>query len=333
MNKLDVSAIPEGEVPKNIDDFTCKICSFIIHDPHECENCGTPYCKDCLELWHQKSSQCPIKCGVTLKIKPAHRFVRRMIGELKVKCSTEECTEIIELSRLEPHLKECQHLSVKCPNEDCDVFLKRKDIPEHILTCKYKEISCERCFEKIKLCLNDLEKIENNKEGMIQFNNNHEFHKQHHDCVKMLGNKVKLLLISNEQLSKKTEIFEKEIFELKEKTNLLMSNISYKCDNAHPLIFRATWTSTCSCCGLIKICTRWECASCKKNYCLDCIRLLNSVFCPNFHTFLFGDRGNFLCDICGAKKTQGGPLSLHDPVCDFDLCDNCVVRLFPNIHK
>jgi len=112
-----------------------------------------------------------------------------------------------------------------------------------------------------------------------------------------------------------------------------MSNISYKCDNAHPLIFKATWTSTCSCCGLIKICTRWECVTCKKNYCLDCIRLLNYVFCPNFHTFLYGDRGNFLCDICGAKKTQGGALSLHDPVCDFDLCDNCVIKLFPSLTK
>ncbi len=99
------------------------------------------------------------------------------------------------------------------------------------------------------------------------------------------------------------------------------------------LLFKANWTSTCSCCGLIKICTRWECITCKKNYCLDCIKLLNYAFCPNYRTFLFGDRGNFFCDICGAKKTTGGPLSLHDPVCDFDVCDYCVQKLFPNLKQ
>ena len=138
---------------------------------------------------------------------------------------------------------------------------------------------------------------------------------------------------NHDQLLVKTKKYEKDIKELIDKTTVLMCNITYRCDNAHPLVFKPKWTSTCSCCGLIKICTRWECSTCNKYYCLDCVKLLNSVYCPNFHTFLFGDRGNYLCDICGGKKTRGGELSMHDPVCDFDVCDLCVVKLFPNIEK
>jgi len=133
-----------------------------------------------------------------------------------------------------------------------------------------------------------------------------------------------------EQIDKINKSYEKEIVDLKYKTNLLICNISYKCDLAHPLVFRANWSCSCSCCGLIKVCVRWECQTCKKKYCLDCIRLLSPNLCPNFHKFVYGNIGNFICDICGAKKTHGGELSLHDPICDFDLCEICVVKLFPN---
>jgi hypothetical protein len=344
MNKLDITNVSEDEKHKNIDEFICRICSFILQDPHECENCGIPYCKDCLEAWHQRSSQCPIKCGSTLKIKPAHRFFKKMLGEIKIKCPNENCPEIIQISRLEYHLKECQFLIVKCNNEDCDENYLRKDLVKHMETCKFKEFFCIRCNEKIKIrpgvgCNNinnnnDINNLSNNNLiniscDKLQVINIYD----DHDCIKVLSTKIKSITNNLETVIKQNEIYDKSIKELKDKTNLLMSNISYKCDNAHPLIFKATWTSTCSCCGLIKICTRWECSSCKKNYCLDCIKLLNFVFCPNYHTFLYGDRGNFLCDFCGAKKTQGGPLSLHDPVCDFDVCDTCVLKLFPNINN
>lgn len=326
MNKLDPNNIPEGEVPKNLEDYICRICSFILNDPFECENCGTPYCRDCLEAWHQRSSQCPIKCSGTLKIKPAHRFIKKMLGELKIKCPTNECNQIISCCRLDYHLsKDCEFLLVKCSNTDCEEYIMRKDANNHLEVCKYKEITCKKCNEKIKL-LYGVEYNNSNKQNMMVDEQVYS-----HDCITILSDKVKILNTNYEKVFKKSEVYEKDIQELKDRTNLLMSNIAYKCDLAHPLIFKATWTSTCSCCGLIKICTRWECTTCKKNYCLDCIRLLNSVFCPNFHTFLYGDRGNFLCDICGAKKTQGGNLSLHDPVCDFDLCDNCVMKLFPNL--
>lgn len=324
MNKLDVSNVPEEEKPKNMDDFICRICAFILHDPHECENCGTPYCKDCLEAWHQRSAQCPLKCGATLKIKPAHRFLKKMLGELVVKCPTNDCPEMVNISRLDQHMKKCQFLLVKCSNQECEEYFPRKDIKNHEEICKHKELQCERCLEKIKI-------IKPEDENEIIVGENPINGK--HDCIKLLSEKTTNLSLQIEKLVKKNENYEKEVMKLKNRTNLMMSNMSYKCDQAHPLIFKANWTSACSCCGLIKICTRWECSLCKKNYCLDCIRLLNSVFCPNLHTFIYGDRGNFLCDICGAKKTQGGSLSLHDPVCDFDLCDNCVIKLFPNISK
>jgi hypothetical protein len=320
MQKFDTKQIPEGEIPKNIDDLICKICTYILHDPHECENCGTPYCKDCIDEWHKKSSQCPIKCGGTLKIKPAHRFVKKMLGELQINCPNKSCSKIVKLEQVPSHLKICEYSEIKCTNDECKEKLLRKDLSEHLIICKFKVLICEKCNEKIEL------KGKNLNKQMIDEN---ELMKEH-DCLKILSLRVKKLTIDSENLESKNKIFEKEIIELKEKTNLLYCSINYKCDMAHPLVFRANWSCSCSCCGLIKVCVRWECTTCKKKYCLDCIKLLSPNFCPNFHTFFYGNKGNFICDICGAKKTHGGEMSLHDPVCDFDLCENCVVKLFPS---
>jgi hypothetical protein len=313
MNKIDPICL--ANVPEHLDDYICKICTFIIQDPHECEGCGTPYCKDCIEAWHKRSSQCPIKCGSTLNIKPAHRFIRKMLNELSIKCSIAGCSDVVKLESLGKHLDECQYLLVKCKNSDCNEQIMRKDIAAHLENCNYKETNCKDCNEIIKC------------------NNNIIVDESHHNCIQVLSSRITSMTSTIEELEKKALSAETEIKDLKNQTTLLLSNISYKCDLAHQLIFKATWTSTCSCCGLIKMCTRWECPTCKKNYCLDCIRLLNHIYCPNFHTFAYGNRGNFLCDICGAKKTFGGPLSLHDPVCDFDLCEACSVKVFPVLNK
>lgn len=333
MNKIDVSNISEDS--KNVDDFICRICCFILQDPYECENCGTPYCKDCIEAWNQRSSFCPIKCGKTLRIKPAHRFIKKMLGELKVKCITQDCPEVFMLGTLDTHLNVCQFLSVKCTFEDCDTYVMRKELDKHMKECEHQEEICQTCSEKIKIkkSTQNLKEKQNevkSDENMIKMCSERT---DKHNCIKILSDRIKGLSCDNESLHKKCENYEKDITILKEKTDLLMCNIAYKCDLAHLLTFRANSSSTCSCCGLIKICTRWECETCKKMYCLDCIKLLNSKYCPNYHTFIFGNLGNFMCDTCGSKKTNGGPLSLHDPVCDLDLCEICVIKLFPNINK
>jgi len=302
--------------------LVCKICSFILCDPHECEHCGTPYCKDCIDEWHKKSSQCPLKCGVTLKIKPAHRFIRKMLSELTLKCPNADdgCSIIIKHEQVNSHLKVCDFSFIKCLNDECKEKLLRKDMNEHLVVCKFKVFVCERCNEKIEV----KSKLKNEIDEEIL---------KGHDCLKVLSCKVKKLTTDFENMEIKNKIYEKEIVEPKDKTNLLYCSISYKCDMAHPLVFRANWSCSCSCCGLIKVCVRWECTTCKKKYCLDCIKLLSPNFCPNFHSFSYGNKGNFICDICGAKKTHGGETSLHDPVCDFDLCENCVIKLFPSKAK
>ncbi len=332
--KIDPMQIPESDVPRNLDDFICKICSFIIFDPYECESCGTPYCKDCIEIWHQKSASCPIKCGKTLKIKPAHRFIKKMINEIRVKCMNSECPVILKYESIFAHISTCDYQNIKCPNEECTETFLKKELQEHLKICKFKVTICERCNEKIIPGLDNEKQVKEDKIlSKDEIKKNLDENNSNHDCIKNLSRSISELRSNYNQLQVKTKKYEKDIKELIDKTTVLMCNITYRCDNAHPLVFIPKWTSTCSCCGLIKICTRWECTTCNKYYCLDCVKLLNSVFCPNFHTFLFGNRGNYLCDICGGKKTRGGDLSLHDPVCDFDVCDLCVVKLFPNLEK
>ena len=324
IKKLDPNRIEEK--PKNLEDFICKICTFIINDPHECETCGIPYCKDCLQKWKFISNQCPMKCNPPMKIKPAHRFIKKMLGELKIKCENEECPVVIELCRLDYHLKECEYLIVRCPNGECEEKITKRELEKHKETCKFKTLQCERCSEKFR----DIPKqnLEINEESDISSVD--LVNLQTHDCIKSLSNNLKCLTEKFELLFKKNEKNEKQIKELSNKTNLLSSNFSYKCGSGHNITFTATWESTCATCNRSDICTRWECTECESNYCGNCIRIINPVFCPNLHTFLIGGNVEFQCDLCCLEKV-GGNSSIHDNVCDFDVCEGCVEVLFPNI--
>ncbi len=120
-----------------------------------------------------------------------------MLEELKIKCPNEACTELVLIDRMEYHLKECQFLLVKCDSSDCEEKFLRKDLPAHLVICKFKELQCERCFEKQKSREIDLE----------------------HDCIRTLYDKLKLTNLHLDLLTKKNESFQKEILELKNKTN------------------------------------------------------------------------------------------------------------------
>ena len=295
IKKLDPNRIEEK--PKNLDDFICKICTFIIHDPHECETCGIPYCKDCLEKWKFISNQCPLKCNSQMKIKPAHRFIKKMLGELKIKCGNEDCPVVTEICRLDYHLRECEYMIMKCENEECEEKIKKRELLKHKETCKFKTLQCERCSEKFRDTsrqnLEIKDELENSSSDFVNL--------QTHDCIKSLSNNLKNLSEKFELLFKKNEKNEKKVKELRDKTNLLMSNFSYKCGSGHNVTFRATWDSTCLTCNRSGICTRWECAECDSNYCLSCIRIYNPVFCPNSHTFLIGQNVEFQCDLCNLE--------------------------------
>lgn len=311
MEKIDITRIPDVEKPKNIDDFICKICTYIINDPYECENCGIPYCKECITKWERISNQCPIKCDSGMRIKPAHRFIKKMLGELKIKCKNEACQIVIELSRMEYHLKECEYAAIQCTNDGCEEKILRKDYQKHNEICKFKIIQCERCTERFRENDNYISLIKS------------------HDCVRLLVENARGLNIKLQSLVKKNEENEIKIKELEHKMNLLVCNISYKCESGHNLTFRASWNSTCASCGENEICTRWICSICEVNYCLNCVKILNYICCPNAHSFSLEQVDEYLeCDMC-YMEFPNDQLSLHDRVCNFDICGNCVKKLFP----
>jgi len=312
MEKINTTRIPDVEKPKNIDDFICKICTYIIYDPYECENCGIPYCKECITKWERISNQCPVKCDSVMRIKPAHRFIKKMLGELKIKCQNEACQTVTEISRMEYHLKECEYATLKCENEGCGEKILRKDYHEHNQICKFKLIQCERCTQTFRERDNDISSIKS------------------HDCVKsfaenFLNMKIKVEILEKEQKENKIRIKE-----LEDKINLLICNISYKCEIGHILTFKASWNSICATCGENEICTRWNCSTCEVNYCLNCIKILNYMCCPNAHPFSIGQVDEYLeCDMCYMEFPYDQS-SLHDRVCNFDICGDCVKNLFPN---
>jgi hypothetical protein len=74
------------EYQEMIKSLYCCICLDIVKIPYECENCESLYCEDCWEVMKIAGRKCVLHC--TAPVKKANKFVRDMLGKLKIKCET-----------------------------------------------------------------------------------------------------------------------------------------------------------------------------------------------------------------------------------------------------
>ena len=156
-NIIKLDALRLENPSSNSTTIQCVICQEIPLNPKECINCQNIFCEDCLAIWIEIKNICPCFCSESpLQTKQAHKFVRDIICNLKVKCSNYEkgCKEILRYENLMNHEKNyCLFTLIKCPKGFCkeEIFFKDREL--HISKCFFEEIECAICklkFQKIE---------------------------------------------------------------------------------------------------------------------------------------------------------------------------------------
>ena len=142
----------QTSVDKN---FFCPICQEVLKDPVQCHN-EHYFCKACITQHLKNSKTCPV-CMEKVTEETLHkpsRIVTNYLDGLIINCdhSKRGCTELIELGRLEAHIRVCKYQPVTCPNEKCAKIMSLADLEQHTSkVCEYRQVYCEECDENMSV--------------------------------------------------------------------------------------------------------------------------------------------------------------------------------------
>ena len=135
--------------------FFCPICQDVLKDPVQCHN-EHYFCKACITQHLKNSKTCPVcmqKVTEETLNKPS-RIVTNYLDGLIINCDHSErgCTELIELGRLETHIRVCKYQPVTCPNEECAKIMNLADLEQHKSeVCEYRQVYCDECDENMSV--------------------------------------------------------------------------------------------------------------------------------------------------------------------------------------
>ena len=130
--------------------FLCPICSDILKDPVQCQN-QHYFCKVCIKKHLETNAKsCPI-CVQDLDEKTLAeppRILTDYLNGLLISCDNSEkgCTEVVPVSQLKAHARECKYRPVVCANEKCGQTFNQEDLVDHVNNaCEYRLIHCPDC--------------------------------------------------------------------------------------------------------------------------------------------------------------------------------------------
>lgn len=103
---IKISQIENYNEHKNIiTDMMCAVCLNVVFKPVECFLCETLMCEECLQILHIAGKKC-ITAKCKSQISKANKFVREILGNLKITC--EHCNKKnINYSDYFSHLEKC----------------------------------------------------------------------------------------------------------------------------------------------------------------------------------------------------------------------------------
>lgn len=157
-----------GGVPKerffNLEDdyFDCVICQQVVINPKMCGLCNNVFCKSCINEWQKKKPNCPFKCNSNgpVQIGDLPASIMNLYNDLDVKCSRDECDEVVKLKDLMTHEMNCG-ISKCFNNEKCGntAPFTIKDKPVCSETCYIIQVLTENPYQPEKELLSHLEKF------------------------------------------------------------------------------------------------------------------------------------------------------------------------------
>lgn len=104
-----------GGIPRerffNLEDdyFDCVICQQVVMNPKMCSTCNNVFCKSCINEWQKKKPNCPFKCNNngTIVICDLNPSIMNLYNDQDVKCSRNQCSEVVKLKELMTHEMNC----------------------------------------------------------------------------------------------------------------------------------------------------------------------------------------------------------------------------------
>lgn len=125
LNTNRISGFERSRFTSKIDDhFVCKLCTNVVKNPIECENCENLICKDC----SISINSCPYDCQ-QFSIKKVARFALKIYSKFHLKCKnfTLGCNFSGLISEVVSHEEECLYVFVRCQNPLCEKELLKAD--------------------------------------------------------------------------------------------------------------------------------------------------------------------------------------------------------------
>ena len=134
-------------------ELICGICTDVLEHPLECLSCQNSFCKECIQLWQQRSNECT-NCRNPLSLQRSHKFLRSVLDNLRVSCIYSEagCQFILRLENLYKHEKEeCRFRLVKCSWKECSVLIRASEKEDHEEVCEFKLTCCQECNQEFQI--------------------------------------------------------------------------------------------------------------------------------------------------------------------------------------
>ena len=134
------------------ENFHCIICTNVFKDPVMCRQNEHIFCRVCITKHLARSQTCP-SCIEPLTVDTLltpPRIILSCLEEFKIRCDFYErgCRQIVQLGKLERHVKECGFMPAVCPNEGCHVEVNARDLLHHkTAVCEKRRVQCHKCAE------------------------------------------------------------------------------------------------------------------------------------------------------------------------------------------
>lgn len=134
-----------------IEEFICTICSNLVFDPTNCENCDNCFCKICITKWLKNNKICPNMCK-EFKQSKIRRVPQNILNKIRLFCTykNQGCVEVINYENYRSHIENCDYILCKCLSPGCEFKDIKKNIMLHLLACPLLYDTCMYCRKGFK---------------------------------------------------------------------------------------------------------------------------------------------------------------------------------------
>jgi len=148
--QMDRVIFPKLEYEINIkfdhEIYRCQLCKNLAINLVLCKDCGSSFCKSCIQEWVQ-AHEGKCACESVYMEAPLQKKRLEILNQIKIKCGCTGCEEILSYDSIIVHEEsKCQYRNMLCK---CGKTYIAKDEKLHKNECDEEEIPCQFCNTKI----------------------------------------------------------------------------------------------------------------------------------------------------------------------------------------